>query len=254
MPQWRRVAQATDIQENKPLVIDLDDEESVLLTRVEGRVVACANTCPHYGGPLGDGVLRDGRVVCPYHNATFHLASGELDRAPAMDDLPTYEVKEENGGIFLGERTDPQIVMPPGSDDRQVLIVGAGAAGSSCAETLRKEGYAGQITMITRESEGPYDRPMLSKGLLSGDAPAKYLPLRPNSFYESLGITLVTQTEITHVDPTAHEVETGDGDRLRGDFIVLATGGVPRTLDIPGANLEGVFTLRSHTDAQAIVD
>ncbi len=252
MPRWRRVAQATDIEENKPLVIELADDESVLLTRVRGRVVACGNTCPHYGGPLGDGVLRDGRVVCPYHNATFHLASGELDRTPAIDDLPTYEVKEEDGSVFLGERTDPQITMPSGSDDRQVLIVGAGAAGASCAETLRKEGYAGHITMITSEAEGPYDRPMLSKGLLSGDAPAKYLPLRPNSFYESLGIAVVTDTRITRVDAEAKEVETSGGDRLRGDFIVLATGGVPRMLDIPGADLEGVFTLRSHADAEAI--
>jgi len=131
--------------------------------------------------------------------------------------------------------------------------VGAGAAGSSCAETLRKEGYAGQITMITRESEGPYDRPMLSKGLLSGDAPAKYLPLRPTSFYESLGVTLVTDTEVRRVDPAANEVETSGGDRLRADFIVLATGGLPRTLAVPGADLEGVFTLRSHADAEAIV-
>ncbi|MFW6312891.1 MAG: FAD-dependent oxidoreductase [Spirochaetota bacterium] len=254
MPQWRRVAQATDIKEDEPLVIELDEDESVLLTRVEGRVVACGNTCPHYGGPLGDGVLRGGRVVCPYHNTTFHVASGELDRTPAIDDLPTYEVKEEDGGVFLGERTDPQIAMPTGSDDREVLIVGAGAAGAICAETLRKEGFAGRITIVTSDSEGPYDRPMLSKGLLSGDAPAKYLPLRPNSFYESLGITVVTNTEITSVDTAAKEVETSGGERLRGDFIVLATGGVPRTLDIPGAELEGVFTLRSHTDAEAIAN
>ncbi|MFW5684411.1 MAG: Rieske 2Fe-2S domain-containing protein, partial [Spirochaetota bacterium] len=129
MPQWRRVAQSTDVEENKPLVIELDEDESVLLTRVAGSVTACGNTCPHYGGPLGDGVLRDGHVVCPYHNATFRVRDGGLDRTPALDDLPVYEVKEEDGSIFLGERHDPEITMPGGGDSRHVLIVGAGAAG-----------------------------------------------------------------------------------------------------------------------------
>lgn len=252
MPQWRRVAKATDIHEGKPLVIELDEDESVLITRVNGELAACGNTCPHYGGPLGDGVLRDGHVVCPYHNATFEVATGRLERTPAIDDLPTYEVKEEDGSVFLGARTDPEIAMPGGSDDRRVLIVGAGAAGAACAETLRREGFAGAITMLTSDDEAPYDRPMLSKGLLSGQAPAKYLPLRPNGFYEKLGIELVTGARVVSVDPDATSVSTDTGATYKADMMLLATGGVPRTLPIAGADLTGVFTLRSHRDAAAI--
>ncbi|MFW5783572.1 MAG: FAD-dependent oxidoreductase [Spirochaetota bacterium] len=245
MPQWRRVARATDIVEGKPLVIELDEDESVLLTRVKGTVTACGATCPHYGGPLGDGVLRNGRVVCPYHNATFTLTDGKIDRTPAIDDLPTYEVKEEDGSVFLGEKHEPQITMPSGSDDRHVLIVGAGAAGASCA---------GAITMVTADAEGPYDRPMLSKGLLSGDAPAKYLPLRPRAFYESLGITLVTNTKVVGVNAGAKEIVTAEGKTLTGDMILLATGGVPKRPAVEGADLDGVFTLRSHRDAEEIMN
>jgi NADPH-dependent 2,4-dienoyl-CoA reductase/sulfur reductase-like enzyme len=143
--------------------------------------------------------------------------------------------------------------MPSGTDDRRVLIVGAGAAGSSCAETLRREGFAGTITMITADSEGPYDRPMLSKGLLSGQAPAKYLPLRPHSFYESLGIEVRTDTKVVEVKPGAKELVTATGESLTGDMILLATGGVPRRLPLRGGDLNGVFTLRSHENAEAIM-
>lgn len=254
MPQWRRVAAATDIEEHRPLVVELAEDESVLISRVDGALTACGATCPHYGGPLGDGVLRGGHVVCPYHNATFNLATGELDRTPAIDDLPTYEVKEEDGSVFIGEKHEHGIAMPAGSDERRVLIVGAGAAGASCAETLRREGFAGSITMLTADADQPYDRPMLSKGLLSGDAPEKYLPLRPNAFYEKLGIEVRTGAVVTEVHPEKRHAVTADGTAHEGDMILLATGGVPRRLDLPGADLDHVFTLRSHADATAIVN
>ncbi len=253
MSQWRRVAQSSDLNEHTRVVIELDEDEAVFLTRRNGKPLAIGNSCPHYGGPLGDGVYHDGRVVCPYHNATFSVDGGTLDRTPALDDLPVYDVKEENGSVFIGDRHDPSISMPSGDDERRVLIVGSGAAGSACAETLRREGFSGQITMITADEEPPYDRPMLSKGLLSGDAPAKYLPLRPPAFYESLGIRVVTGTRVEQLNPTDRAVTTGDGQTMSANMILLATGGVPRRLDIPGAELSGVFTLRSHRDAEAII-
>ena len=253
MSQWRRVAQSSDLNENTPLVIELDADEAVLLTRRNRKLSAIGNTCPHYGGPLGDGVFHHGHVVCPYHNAMFSLDGGTLERSPALDGPPVYDVKEENGSIFLGDRHDRSIAMPHGDDDRRVLIVGSGAAGSACAETLRREGFAGWIVMVTADEEAPYDRPMLSKGLISGDSPAKYLPLRPPSFYDSLGIEVVTGTRIDRLDPNELTVTTADGKRMTADMVLLATGGVPRRLDLPGADLEGVYTLRSHRDAEAII-
>ena len=254
MAEWKQVARSSDVTEDNPFVVELAEDESVLLSRVGGSLTACGNSCPHYAGPLGDGVMRNGTVICPYHNSAFDLRRGTLIRTPSIDGLPVYDVKEEGGSVYVGERRDPEIAMPGGHDERIVLIVGAGAAGGACAETLRREGFAGAITMITREDEGPYDRPMLSKGLLSGDSPDKYLPLRPGAFYESLGITLVTGATVARVIPERKEIETIDGTLFTGDMILLATGGVPRSLPIPGADLDGVFTLRSHHDAQRIIE
>jgi NADPH-dependent 2,4-dienoyl-CoA reductase/sulfur reductase-like enzyme len=95
---------------------------------------------------------------------------------------------------------------------------------------------------------------MLSKGLISGQAPAKYLPLRPNGFYEKLGITVTTGVEITSMDPAAKTMTSAAGDRYRGDMVLLATGGVPRTLPLEGADRDGVFTLRTQDDADRIME
>lgn len=252
MTEWRRIAQSQDIRENEPLVIDLDEDESVLVTRVDGEICACGNECPHYGGPLGDGDLRNGTVRCPYHNAAFSLPEGRLSAGPATDDLPRYSIREENGAVFLGASVAPEIPIPEGSDERSALIVGAGAAASSCAETLRREGFAGSITMLTAEEHGPYDRPMLSKAVISGNAPAKAAQLRDGEFYERLRITVRTGERVTDLDANQKSVTTESGTEYAADWMLLATGSEPRTLDIPGMTLPGVFTLRSRDDAEAI--
>ena len=143
--------------------------------------------------------------------------------------------------------------MPEGEDDRTFLIVGAGAAGNSAAETLRREGFAGRIVMVTGEAHGPYDRTMLSKDLLSGEAPAKWLPLRGQKFYDRLNIEVRPEKLVTAVDPSRRSVTFADGTTMKADRILLATGGTPRTLDLPGADKPGCFRLRSRKDAEAIL-
>jgi 3-phenylpropionate/trans-cinnamate dioxygenase ferredoxin reductase subunit len=252
MAEWRRIARSEDIKEDEPLVIELDEDESVLVTRVNGTVCACGNECPHYGGPLGDGVLHNGTVRCPYHNAAFSVEDGKLVTGPAIDDLPRYSIREEDGAVFLGNSEVAEIPMPEGSDGRSILIVGAGAAASSCAETLRREGFAGEITMITGEQYAPYDRPMLSKSVISGNAPAKAAQLRDDEFYNRLNIATQTGDKVVKVDPEKKLVTTASGATHSGDMILLASGSVPRTLDLPGKDLSNVFTLRSRDDAAEI--
>lgn len=253
MDQWQRVADAADVGE-KPIAVELEDESQILLVRVNGKIRATDNSCPHYGAPLSDGVFKEGMIICPWHNTTFDVETGKLDRTPSLDDLTTYEVKEEDGGVFLGQAIENEISMPDGSDDRRVLILGAGAAAIACAEALRRERFAGEIELLTRESHAPYDRPMLSKGLISGEAPPKYLPLRPNGFYKKLGITVTTGVEITSMDPANKTLRSMAGDEYRGDMVLLATGGVPRTLPLPGAERDGVYTLRTQDDAERIME
>lgn len=253
MPQWRRVAQSGDIEDGRSLMLELTEEEHVLLVRYGGKLYATANVCPHYGGPLHQGVVRGDVVTCPYHNATFDVTTGASLRGPAMDSLATYEVQEEDDAVFLGARSEPKRPQIISGDGPSVLILGSGAAGISCAETLRSGGFSGRITVLSADPDLPYDRPMLSKGLISGEAPEKYLPLRPAGYYSKLRIDVHTDTNASAVQPEERTVTTDHGRAFTGDLLLLATGGSPRVLDIPGAESSGVFTLRSHKDAAAII-
>ena len=107
--------------------------------------------------------------------------------------------------------------------------------------------------MVTGESYGPYDRTMLSKDLLSGEAPAKWLTLRGQKFYERLNIEVMTDKLVTEVDPSSRRVTFADGNTMKADRILLAPGGSPRTLNLPGADKPGCFRLRSRKDAEAIL-
>jgi NADPH-dependent 2,4-dienoyl-CoA reductase/sulfur reductase-like enzyme len=144
--------------------------------------------------------------------------------------------------------------MPPGSDARTFVIVGAGAGGNAAAETLRREGFAGRIVLIGSEALGPYDRTMLSKDYLSGEAPAKWLPLRGEKFYSRLQIELRTGTRVASLDARSRTLSLADGGTLQGDRLLLATGGVALRLGIPGSELPGCFTLRSLQDTDALIE
>jgi NADPH-dependent 2,4-dienoyl-CoA reductase/sulfur reductase-like enzyme/nitrite reductase/ring-hydroxylating ferredoxin subunit len=241
-----------ELGEGVPVAVEVEGSK-VLLVRSEGKVYACGNECSHYHAPLSDGLLVGHVVTCPSHNARFDVRSGRMLAAPALNDLPTYEVKIENGGIHVRQSGKGTIPMPEGSDDRTFLIVGAGAAGNAAAEGLRREGFCGRIVMVTGEDAGPYDRTMLSKDYLSGEAPAKWLPLRGEKFYARLQIEVLTGRRVVALDAKSRSVRFADGETLRGDAVLLATGGVPRRLEVPGAELEGVFLLRSRADAEALV-
>ncbi len=126
-----------------------------------------------------------------------------------------------------------------------IVIVGAGQAGCTLAETLRKEGHKGRITLIGAETEPPYQRPPLSKKYLLGEVPKERLYLRPESFYTERDITLRLGTPVDEVDPQARTVTVGK-TTIGWDALVFATGAVPRSL--PAAvcgGLDGVYGLRN---------
>ncbi|KHK98621.1 pyridine nucleotide-disulfide oxidoreductase [Microbacterium mangrovi] len=132
------------------------------------------------------------------------------------------------------------------------LIVGGGLAAATAAETLRTEGYDGDITIVTEEGHPPYQRPPLSKGYLAGREGLDAVILHPRHWYADHGMTLRTETTVVTIDPDAHRVELGDGERVAYDALLLATGSSPRHLPIPGADLPGVHTLRRLDDADAL--
>ena len=252
--EWRKVAPQSDIKEGQPTAVEVG-EDTVLLARVDGRIHACAGKCTHYGGPLADGLLRGAVITCPWHNARFDVTSGRMVAPPALDHLACYEAKVEAGDVYVRPRSEPTEAAEPiaGTEDLQAVIVGAGAAGNAAAETLRREGFAGKIALITAEPDGPYDRPNLSKEFLAGAAEPDWIPLRDDSYYAERDIDLLTHHTVTAVDPDGRFVTFEDGSRLGYDRLLLATGGTPRPLPVEGADLENVFLLRTLADAESII-
>jgi NADPH-dependent 2,4-dienoyl-CoA reductase/sulfur reductase-like enzyme/nitrite reductase/ring-hydroxylating ferredoxin subunit len=250
--EWTKVAQASDLKEGVPLGVKAG-EEDVLLVRRGRTIYACGAKCSHYGGPLAKGVLRGDAVTCPWHNARFDVRSGDMLAPPALDGVGCCPVKEEGGAVYVGPRKKPAIAMPAGKDPRTVAIVGAGAAGNAAAQTLRREGFAGRILLITGEPHGPYDRPNLSKDYLAGTADPSWIPLRGPKFYERLRIELLTGRAVRALNPHDRTIAFADGSAVRFDLALVATGGVPRRLNVSGDGLEGVFCLRSLADAEAII-
>ncbi|MGH9104173.1 MAG: NAD(P)/FAD-dependent oxidoreductase [Acidimicrobiales bacterium] len=132
------------------------------------------------------------------------------------------------------------------------VIVGAGLAGAKAAETLRKEGFDGRVVLLGEEPCRPYERPPLSKAYLRGEAGFDAAAVHKEGFYEQREIELRTSATVAAIHPASSEVELASGERLAYDRLLLATGALPRRLEVPGAELAGVRYLRSLADADAL--
>jgi 3-phenylpropionate/trans-cinnamate dioxygenase ferredoxin reductase subunit len=133
----------------------------------------------------------------------------------------------------------------------KIVVVGAGAAGATTAETLRAQGYDGRLTLVGAEPHEPYDRPPLSKQILAGSWQPDRVRLRAPDTYDRLGIDLRLGTDAVGLDRSGRTVELADGTRLPADAVVVATGVRPRRL--PGdEGLSGVHVLRTVDDALAL--
>lgn len=133
-----------------------------------------------------------------------------------------------------------------------VLVVGGSLAGGRAAEQVRRLGHEGRIVLVGDEPHRPYDRPPLSKKFLLGELDEDRLFLRPEHFYESKDVELILGSRARGLDTKAREVELDDGRRIAFEHLVIATGASVRTLRCPGADLEGVHTLRTLEDSLAI--
>ena len=133
-----------------------------------------------------------------------------------------------------------------------MLIIGAGLAGLTVAETLRAEGYAGPITLIGNEAHAPYQRPPLSKGFLLGQIAEAQLMMRPAEMLARKEITLRVGAGAAAIDRAAKRVGFSDGSSLAYDGLALCTGSRLRPLPLPGADWKGVYGLRSLDDAKGI--
>lgn len=130
-----------------------------------------------------------------------------------------------------------------------IVIIGASAAGVAAAMTLRDEGHIGDIVLIGAEEQLPYDRPAVSKELLlAGTVP----PILTADRYAELRIDLRLGVTVTAIDLTGGRVLLGEDESITFDRLLVATGGKPRHLPVPGAELDGLHYVRDARDGLAI--
>jgi len=134
----------------------------------------------------------------------------------------------------------------------RIVIVGAGQAGAQVAFSLRQWGHEGGITLVGDEPFPPYERPPLSKDLLKGVLEEDRLFFRTASWYAENSIDLRTGAEAVAIDRERGVVRLTDGGEIAYDTLVLATGSRPRPLKVRGADLPGVFELRTIADTRAL--
>ena len=245
---------ATDFAE-RPMLVGRVGEEQVLVVKSGAEYFAIAALCTHYHGHLVEGLLVDCTIRCPWHHACFDVRTGMVERGPALDPLDRWQVEQQDGRIFVRRKLERARTSQRTAESQpeSVVIVGGGAAGLAAALKLRRSGYQRPLTLVSAETEAPYDRPNLSKDYLAGTAPEDWLPLRSDQFYRDNGIELVLGTAARGLDTSQRKVTLQNGRELSFDRLLLATGGTPVRLQIPGAEPDRVLYLRSVADCRAII-
>jgi NADPH-dependent 2,4-dienoyl-CoA reductase/sulfur reductase-like enzyme/nitrite reductase/ring-hydroxylating ferredoxin subunit len=227
--------------------------EPVLVVRRGRELLAIGAICTHYDSPLADGIIVGDTVHCPMHHACFDLRTGE-PTAPAFKPVASWNV-EQRGELFYVTSKRPAAKRAPvaAESPKSVVIIGGGAAGHAAAETLRSEGYAGEITMISADASAPYDRTNVSKDYLAGTAPEEWMPMRPVEFYTDERIQLKLRQRATSIDVAGRRVVLESGGAIGFDALILATGADPVRLSIPGYDLPHVAYVRTLADSRAII-
>ena len=132
------------------------------------------------------------------------------------------------------------------------VIVGASLAGAKAAQELRERGFDGRVVLIGAESERPYERPPLTKDYLRGESEREKAYVHRAEFYGEQDIDLMTGATVTAIDPEGSRVTLDDGRDVAFDRLLLATGAEPRRLEVPGAELGGVYYLRTLGDCDEL--
>eukprot|EP00105_Crassostrea_gigas_P007010 XP_011421115.1 PREDICTED: apoptosis-inducing factor 3 isoform X2 [Crassostrea gigas] len=252
------VCNESDLKDGDMKEFDLG-EGKVLIVREGSEFYALGTKCSHYGAPLVNGSHCKGRVRCPWHGACFSVKTGDIEDFPGLDSIPKFKVEVDGGKVKVTAKksalADPKVqrtmCKASKSSDKKVLIIGGGPSSVKCAETLRQEGFTGEITIATQENNLPYDRPKLSKAM---DITADKIALRNADFYSKADITILKQKQATAVDVSNKTVTFQDGSSVPYTSLVIATGGRPRMLPIPGTDLQNVYQLRTPEDANQIAE
>lgn len=232
-------------------------EDAILIRRGDDFFIIGAQ-CSHYHGELADGLVVGDTVRCPLHHACFSLRTGTALRAPALDPIACWRTERVGERVFARARLEQQnapssVAATARPAPASVVIVGGGAAALAAADMLRRENYAGPVTMISADDSAPYDRPNLSKDFLTGNAPADWIPLRSPDWYQDRKIDLLLNARVTEINPQLFRVTLADGRSFGFGALLLATGADPVRLEFPTTgNLPRLY-LRSFSDSRAIL-
>ena len=254
------VAKIDALQNGQMQQIAVGDSD-ILLSKIKDKFYATGAFCSHYGAPLAKGVLCGERIVCPWHNACYNAIAGQQEEPPGLDSLTHFAVRVEGEDVLVElpesvsqHRTVEMSRYEPSRDSRTFVVLGAGAAGTAAVEVLRQQGFQGKIVMISADTMLPYDRTKLSKAYLQGNAEPDALPLRDCEFYDKHSIELRFGSTVTKIDALNKKITLADSSSIEYDSLLLATGGTPRQLDVPGADLANIFTIRQPEDVNRILD
>lgn len=191
--------------------------------------------------------------------ACFSTSTGDVEDAPALQPLHVFPLTERDGAVYVtGTAEDLKSFSRPShagcasssSSSPGVVIVGGGAGAMGAVDGLRAASYKGSVTLISSEGYLPIDRPKLSKALIAD--PAK-ITWRDQAWFDAGGVKVVNDS-VTGIDFDKRTVSTSSGSSVPYAKLILATGGTPRKLPLPGFDASNVFTLRTIADTKAIND
>jgi NADPH-dependent 2,4-dienoyl-CoA reductase/sulfur reductase-like enzyme/nitrite reductase/ring-hydroxylating ferredoxin subunit len=246
----QKAASFSDISESCLTRVDIGGTAIVLLRDGEA-VHAFQGKCPHAGAPLEEGAVCNGRIICPWHKATFDAATGALLEPPALEGLARHAATVENGEVWVSETPMATVPRAPLPDEHTLLMIGAGAAGAAAIGALSEVDFAGKVILVGREPGTPYDRTALSKFVVAGSMGPDEVPGLLNDQMMSHVETI--EAEVIRLDALAKEAHLADGRTLAYSAALVAPGGEPKNLDVPGAHLGRVHRLRSRQDAQSML-
>jgi apoptosis-inducing factor 3 len=253
------VARFDELQNGEKRQVTVGDTD-ILLIRLKDKFYAVGAYCTHYQAPLAEGVMHEEHLVCPWHNAYFNIVTGNQEEPPGLDSLMSYPVKVESDRVIVtvpeatsSQRTPQMASFDRNADSRTFVIIGAGAAGIHAAQTLRVAGYQGRIVMVTQDDKLPYDRTSLSKEYFIGQVAKDEIELRSPEFYQEHQIEVRLGCTVKNVDVKTKTITFESGENLTCDSLLIATGGKPRHLEVQGADLSNIFTLRSWQDSDRIL-
>ncbi|KAL9039284.1 MAG: hypothetical protein Q9180_002623 [Flavoplaca navasiana] len=251
---------ALDLTNGEKREVEVEGIENgkVLLARVGGTTHAMSSNCTHYGAPLKLGVLNpEGRLTCAWHGACFNVGTGDVEDAPALDPLAKFEVYEKSGAVYIkGEeatikasRRQPNVKCAAQGQEK-VVVVGGGSGAMGAVQALREQGFKGNITIISKEPNLPIDRTKLSKALIADKSKVEW---RSQEWFDSASIATVSD-EVKSIDFKSQTVHTKSDKSHSYTKLILASGGTPKTLPLPGfKELSNIFLLRTIPDVQAIL-